>query len=399
MAGKENPIGRHLLLSTISFAICFALWGLVGALGPIFRETYGLSGTQAALLVVVPVLLGSLARIPIGMLTDRFGARLVFTALMTFVAFSALLVPQVTTYSGLLATAFLIGIAGSSFAVGVGYVSGWASADRQGSVLGIYGLGTIGQSAAVFLGPLLARAAIFGLLARDATRQKKPHTIEEMISLLRNERLAWALGGFYFLTFGGFVAFSIYLPLLLRDQFGLTLADAGFRTAGFVVLATSMRPAGGWLADQIGGSRVLQGVFAGIIVFALLMAWPSILPFTVGALGCALLLGLGNGAVFKLVPQYFPDNTGVVTGLVGAMGGLGGFFPPLLLGLFRDHFGLVWRRKMPSLCPFAVRRPLFARAPSQHSLLVSLWPQSWWVRAIYRISMRRWSSIRSRSSS
>ncbi len=360
MAGKENPIGRHLLLSTISFAICFALWGLVGALGPIFRETYGLSGTQAALLVVVPVLLGSLARIPIGMLTDRFGARLVFTALMAFVAFSALLVPQVTTYSGLLATAFLMGTAGSSFAVGVGYVSSWASANRQGSALGIYGLGTIGQSAAVFLGPLLANslgwqsvfyigsailfvwAAIFGLLARDATRQKKPHTIEEMISLLRNERLAWALGGFYFLTFGGFVAFSIYLPLLLRDQFGLTLADAGFRTAGFVILATSMRPAGGWLADQIGGSRVLQGVFAGVIVFALLMAWPSMLPFTVGALGCALLLGLGNGAVFKLVPQYFPDNTGVVTGLVGAMGGLGGFFPPLLLGLFRDHFGLVW---------------------------------------------------------
>ena len=146
MAGRENPIGRHLLLSTISFAICFALWGLVGALGPIFRETYGLSGTQAALLVVVPVLLGSLARIPIGMLTDRFGARLVFTALMTFVAFSALLVPQVTTYSGLLATAFLIGIAGSSFAVGVGYVSGWASADRQGSVLGIYGLVPRGAS-------------------------------------------------------------------------------------------------------------------------------------------------------------------------------------------------------------------------------------------------------------
>src|SRR6185295_371682 len=131
-------------------------------------------------------------------------------------------------------------------------------------------------------------------------------------------------------------------PLLLRDQFKLTLADAGFRAAGFVVSATLLRPVGGWLADRIGGPRVLAGVFACIIPFALLMTWPSIVPFTVGALGCAALLGLGNGGVFKLVPQYFPSNTGVVTGLVGAMGGLGGFFPPLLLGFFRDRFGSIW---------------------------------------------------------
>src|SRR5205085_11319934 len=99
---------------------------------------------------------------------------------------------------------------------------------------------------------------------------------------------------------------------------------------------------GGWLADRIGGARVLYGVFAGVVPFALLMAWPSIVPFTVGALGCAILLGLGNGGVFKLVPQYFPSNTGVVTGLVGAMGGLGGFFPPLLLGALRDRLGVIW---------------------------------------------------------
>ena len=147
---------------------------------------------------------------------------------------------------------------------------------------------------------------------------------------------------FYFLTFGGFVAFSIYLPVLLKDQFGLKPADAGFRTAGFVVLATLARPLGGWLSDKIGGARVLQTVFLGIIPFALLMSWPAMLPFTVGALGCAFLLGIGNGAVFKLVPQYFPKEVGTVTGLVGAMGGLGGFFPPLLLGFFRDHLHTVW---------------------------------------------------------
>ena len=127
--------------------------------------------------------------------------------------------------------------------------------------------------------------------------------------------------GIHFLTFGGFVAFSIYLPSLLKDQFHLAPADAGFRTAGFVVLATLMRPVGGMLADRIGGARVLNGVFLGIIPFALLLAWLSMIPFTVGALGCAALLGVGNGAVFKLVPQFFPGNTATVTGLVGAMGG------------------------------------------------------------------------------
>jgi MFS family permease len=163
-----------------------------------------------------------------------------------------------------------------------------------------------------------------------------------MVTLLSRERLAWCLGAFYFLTFGGFVAFSIYLPTLLRDEFQLTPADAGFRTAGFVVLATLLRPCGGWLSDKIGGARVLSGVFLGVVPFALLLAWPSMAPFTVGALGCAAMLGLGNGAVFKLVPQYFPAETGTVTGLVGALGGLGGFFPPLLLGLFRDRLGFAW---------------------------------------------------------
>ena len=357
---NQGGTGRHLALSTISFALCFAMWGLVGAFGPVFREMFHLSGTRSAFLVVVPVVPGSLARLPMGMLTDRFGGRFVFTILMVFVSFSTLIVPQISTYSGLIAAAFLMGMAGSSFAVGVGYVAGWARPDNQGIALGVYGLGTIGQSVAVFLGPVLASslgwqsvfyigsgtllfwAVVFGLFSRDAPRRNTSPGISGMIGLLRREKLAWGLGAFYFLTFGGFVALSIYLPLLLQDQFKLTLADAGFRTAGFVVLATFLRPVGGWLADRIGGSRVLAGVFLGIIPFSLLMSWPAIVPFTVGALGCAALLGLGNGGIFKLVPQYFPSNTGAVTGLVGALGGLGGFFPPLLLGFFRDRFELIW---------------------------------------------------------
>jgi MFS transporter, NNP family, nitrate/nitrite transporter len=351
---------RQLALGTISFTICFAAWGLISAFAPRFRELFHLTASQTALLIAVPVILGSLARIPMGLLTDRYKGRAVFTALMLFAAIPPLLAPLAGNYSALLGVAFLLGMAGSSFAVGIAFVSRWFKADQQGSALGVYGLGNIGQSAAVFLGPVLATsigvdnvfrgvsalliacAIVFFFAARDAPVEVKPKPLSAMLALLGRERLAWVLSSFYFLTFGGFVAFSIYLPSLLKDQFGLKPADAGLRTAGFVVLATLLRPAGGWLSDRIGGARVLSLIFFGIAPFALLLAWPSMLPFTVGALGCAALLGLGNGAVFKLVPQYFPADTGTITGLVGAVGGLGGFFPPLLLGFFRDITGVVW---------------------------------------------------------
>jgi len=362
MDGNQKPASAdwQLALGTLSFAVCFAAWGLISAFAPRFREAFHLTATQTAFLVATPVLLGALMRIVTGMLADRFGGRLIFALLMAIVAVPAFLVPSVSTYRDLLIVAFFLGIAGSSFAVGVGFVSRWFPADRQGGALGIYGLGNIGQSAAVFLGPvlgaivgwhnifrgasvlLLAWGIAFYTMARNSPKAVRPSGLQEMLGLLARERLSWVLSLFYFLTFGGFVAFSIYLPTLLKDQFGLKPANAGFRTAGFVVLATLVRPLGGWLSDKIGGARVLNAVFVGIAPLALLMAWPSMLPFTVGSLGCAFLLGVGNGAVFKLVPQYFPKQVGTVTGLVGAMGGLGGFFPPLLLGFFRDHLHTVW---------------------------------------------------------
>ena len=353
---------RHVALGTISFTLCFAAWGLIGAFAPRFREMFHLSQSESAFLVAVPVLLGSLARLPMGLLTDRFGGRVVFTALMAAVAAPVWMAPAQSSYPALVAAAFFLGMAGSSFAIGVGYVSRWVPASEQGAALGIYGMGNIGQSAALSLGPVLAAAigfaavfrsmavllvvwaAAFALLSRDAPRPagSQPKGWGAMAAVLAREKLAWLLAAFYFLTFGGFVAFSIYLPTLLKEEFSLAAADAGFRAGGFVVLATLMRPLGGWLSDRIGGARVLAAVFAGVAPFALLLAWPSMVPFTVGALGCAALLGLGNGAVFKLVPQYFPAQTATVTGLVGAMGGLGGFFPPLLLAFFRSHLGAIW---------------------------------------------------------
>ncbi len=360
VAGKNQSAPTQLSLGTLSFVVCFAAWGLISSFAPRFRETLHLTATQTAFLVAVPVILGALARIPMGMLTDLYGGRVMFTVLMVAAAVPPIWASFATSYSMLIAAAFCLGIAGSSFAVGVGFVSRWYPPQKQGTALGIYGLGNIGQSAVVFLGPVLAVtfgwqrvfrgmsailvawAVLFFVFARNSPNTQRPKALGEMLGVLRREKLAWVLSAFYGLTFGGFVAFSIYLPALLKDQFHLKPADAGLRTAGFVVLATLMRPLGGWLADRIGGAQVLSVVFFGIVPFSLLLAWPSMTPFTAGALGCAALLGIGNGAVFKLVPQYFAKDTGTVTGLVGAMGGLGGFFPPLLLGIFADTFGVVW---------------------------------------------------------
>jgi NNP family nitrate/nitrite transporter-like MFS transporter len=349
--------GKNLALATIAFAVAFSLWGLISGLAPVFKVGLGLSAVQVSLVVALPVLLGSIGRLPMGALTDRFGGRLIFSLLLIFGAIPSLALAANHAYPSLLLWGFWLGMLGTSFAVGVAFVSGWFPPEKQGTALGIYGVGNIGQSVAVFFGPFLARrlgipatfvlfglasvlwGLVFAVWARNARTATPPKRLRDNIHVLRTEPLSWVLSLFYFLSFGGFVALAIYLPTLLRDIFSLTPEDAGARTAGFVLLATACRPVGGWLSDRIGGQRVLLYVFTGIAITAWLMALPSIYPFTVGALGCAALLGLGNGGVFKLVPQYFPAHTGTVTGLVGAAGGIGGFFPPLVLGVLRDLTG------------------------------------------------------------
>lgn len=352
---EGNPL--QLLLGTGAFAVCFAIFGSVAAMMPLLRKQLGLDPIQVSVALAVPVLLGSLGRIPLGVLTDRFGGRAVFSAVLACSIVPAMLMGWVGGYWQLLACGFFIGIALASFAVGVGFVSGWYPPRRQGMALGVYGAGNIGQSLAAFGAPLLvarlgsaawgfwvfaALAAgwlvLFLLLAEDAPRHGPAKGLADFLAPLRAPQ-SWVLSLYYFLTFGGFVAMALYLPIFLTETFGLSATDAGFRTAGFVVLATAMRPVGGVLADRIGGPRILRWVFPATAFTAVCMACPLMSTFTVGALGMAAAIGLGNGAVFKLVPEHFPRAVGSVTGLVGAAGGLGGFFPPLLLGVIRQATG------------------------------------------------------------
>ncbi|HKQ77268.1 MAG TPA: MFS transporter [Blastocatellia bacterium] len=346
----------QLVLATGAFAICFAVFGSVSAMMPILKKNLGLDPVQVSIALAIPVLLGSLGRIPLGMLTDRYGGRLIFSIVMVSSIIPALVIGYVADYWQLIVCGFFIGVALASFSVGVGFVSGWYWPERQGMALGVYGAGNIGQSLAAFGSPVLASAlgfkwgfwtfgilllmwlVVFLLKAENAPRRAPAKSLGDITEPLGDAK-SWVLSLYYFLTFGGFVAMAIYLPIFLTEIFKLTPGDAGFRTAGFVVMATAMRPVGGMLADRIGGRRILLWVFPVTAVMAIFLACPMMATFTIGALGMAAAIGLGNGAVFKLVPENFPQSVGAVTGLVGAAGGLGGFFPPLVLGAVRQATG------------------------------------------------------------
>ena len=346
-----------LAVATLGLALSFAVWGLISPLAPLFRDLYGLSATEVGVLVAVPVLLGSLARIPLGLLADRYGGRIVFCLVLLFLALPLALAGLTASFGALLAVSFLLGLAGALFAVGVPFVVRWFRPEQQGLALGVYGAGNVGTAIAALAAPALtanlgwqaafwafvpavvAMAVIFWLFGRDAPGPRPTGSLATRLAPLRRPP-AWVLSLFYFVTFGGFVAISVYLPTYLVDTLGLSRADAAARTAGFVAVATIGRPLGGLLADRWGGPPVLNGVFLTTALLAIVLAFQPSLPLlTLAFLGIAAGLGLGNGAVFKLVAVLFPGQTGAVTGLVGAAGGLGGFFPPILMGLVRDATG------------------------------------------------------------
>jgi NNP family nitrate/nitrite transporter-like MFS transporter len=351
--------GKNLTLATIAFAACFSAWGFLAPIAPDIQKELDLSNIQTSVMISIPVVLGSLLRIPLGLLTDRVGGRVVFTGMLFYSAAAAVLVGFASSYATLIGAGFLLGAAGASFAVGVPFVSQWYPPERQGVALGVYGMGNIGTAIAAFSVPAIRDSAgqevaglVFGAviavyaltwmsLARQAPVEKGPPT--KYGEVLRSGWKLWRLALFYFVTFGGFVAMALYLPKLLVDWFDLSLTDAGLRAAGFTLLATASRPIGGMLSDRIGGNRVLAIAFLGVGVDAIGLSWQASVPnmalTTFFCLTMAMFLGLGSGAVFKLVPLSFPKATGAATGIVGAAGGLGGFFPPLFLGVVKDATG------------------------------------------------------------
>jgi MFS transporter, NNP family, nitrate/nitrite transporter len=357
--GPETSGARkNLALATIAFTICFTTWGLVAPLAKHLQDAHGWSDTQVLLLAAVPVLCGSLLRIPAGWLADRFGGRLVFTITMVLSVVPAILLGYVTNYGALLVIGFFMGAAGSAFAVGVPFVVGWYERSRQGFAVGVYALGTIGPAIALLVVPrtlnrygqaylgwgmaaiLVLGAGMMWFLSSDAPHPPKPTRYGDVVGA--GWRL-WRLALLYFLTFGAFVAMFTFLQKLLTKWFGISDVDAGARAAGFAAVAVAARPVGGWLADRYGGATVLTAAFAGIAVdgavLAAVASHPTMLTVSIACLTMGVFLGVGSGAVFKLVPQEFPENPGAATGIVGAVGGIGGFFPPVVMGLIKGWTG------------------------------------------------------------
>lgn len=352
--------GRALALATLVFAACFYAWSLLGPLGPDLQEHAGLTDFQLSAVVAIPVLLGSLLRVPFGVISDRYGGRRVFLAVLAFMPLPLLALALAhDSFAALAILGLFLGVGGASFAVGVPFVNGWFPPGRQGFALGVYGAGMGGTVLAGLTAPTLAdefglaapflvatgvvvvAGAIFFAGAQDASAPKAGSSMGAALAPFRSEPRAWALTLFYFLAFGGFVAMFLYLPKLLTGVFDLEKADAGARAAGFALLAVLGRPAGGVLADRIGATRVLGISFIGTGALALILAvsYEEMVLLTICCLTMAVVLGLGMGAVFKLVAEWFPNQVGGVTGVVSAAGGLGGFFPPLLMSAVKSATG------------------------------------------------------------
>ena len=347
-----------LFSAFLYFDISFMVWVLIGVLGVYISMDFGLNATQKGFMAAVPLLGGSLVRIPLGLLVDRIGPKktgmiaqlIVILPLLGIWLFAP-------TLKEVLAFGLLLGVAGGSFAVALPLASRWYPPKHQGVALGIAGAGNSGTVLASLFAPRLAEAfgwrSVFGLalipvvvafvvymmLARESPEQPEPKKLREYFSVFREADTFWFCF-FYSITFGGFVGLASFLGIFFHDQYGLTKVTAGYFTALCVAAGSFVRPVGGYLADRFGGIRILSVLFGLISLFMLGVGFLPAVPAATFFMFCGMAcLGMGNGSVFQLVPLRFRKEIGVMTGLVGAAGGLGGFFLPTLLGYFKDTAG------------------------------------------------------------
>lgn len=352
-----NQGTKQLFVQTGSLVAGFMVWVLVSSLMPYIKEDITLTSTQIAWATAIPVILGSLLRVPIGFWTNRYGARILFS-----ISFIILLLPiAILSFANslfmLILGGFMLGVGGAVFSIGVTSLPKYYPKDKHGFINGIYGAGNIGTAITSFAAPVLANSfgwrttlqiflivvlifATLNFLLGDRNERKVTNSLPEVIKEVYKNPKLWFLSLFYFITFGSFVAFTIYLPSFLVNHFQLDKVDAGLRTAGFIAFATIFRPIGGWLGDKINPFLILAGVFTGLTFAGFLLSFTPSLPiYSFGCLLVAFCAGIGNGAIFKLVPLYFTKQAGIVNGIVSAMGGLGGFFPPIILTVLFNWSG------------------------------------------------------------
>lgn len=357
---------RVLALATLAFTLCFAVWVMFAIVGIPIAEELALTEGQFALLAAIPVLTGSLLRVPAGMLTDRIGGRVAMTVLLLIVAPPTYLVGRIDTtdsaaaYHWLLVLALFIGLAGTSFAIGVSWGSAWFPERHKGFALGVIGTGNVGASITKLLAPTLiavaagggllgglvpggwrllpavyalamtaTAAAVWTLAPRPEVKPAGGRSLREMSAPLARMRV-WRFGLYYVSVFGAYVALALWLPKYYVDVYSLELHSAGLLTALFIFPASLLRPLGGALSDKFGARSVTIVSLSGVAIFAAALCLPmGVEAFTALICAAGAAMGVGKASVYAYIPRYFPRDVGAVGGLVGAIGGVGGFLLPL----------------------------------------------------------------------
>lgn len=375
---------RILGMSTLAFTVCFAVWTIFSIIGVRIKQDLGLSDTQFGLLVGTPILTGSLSRIFLGIWTDQYGGRIVNVLTMLAAAAATFALSYATTYSMMLFAALGIGLAGGSFSAGVAYVSKWFPKEKQGTALGIFGMGNVGAAVTKFVAPfvmvafgwtmvaqiwalvLVAMAVVFWLTTEDEPSLKarrlageKPRGALLQLEPLKNLQV-WRFATYYFFVFGGFVALALWLPRYLVGVYDLDIKQAGMIAALYSIPASIFRAYGGHLSDKFGARSIMYWTFGVSMLMTFMLSYPNtdytihgingdvtfqtsmgLLPFVVAIFVLGFFMSLGKAAVYKHIPVYYPEHVGAVGGLVGMIGGLGGFIMPIAFGALLDLTG-VW---------------------------------------------------------
>lgn len=361
---RNTDARRVLWLSTVAFTLLFAVWLMLGVLGVPIKKELSLTPVQFSWLTAIAILSGSLFRLPVGVLADRFGGRRTMTAVLLISAVPCYWFSRTTSFSEMLLCALLFGIAGNSFSVGIAWNAAWFDRMHQGFALGTFGAGNVGASVTKLIGPSLIAlvplsglfggavpggwrfipvlysgllvvmaACVWALSPTPDLTPAKGRSMRSMLIPLREVRV-WRFGLYYVVVFGAYVALSLWLPNYYVTVFGYSLSKAALATAFFIFPASLLRPLGGWLSDRYGARPVTYVVFAALLGALALLGLPRLGPATffvlIEVVGVAM--GIGKASVYKYLPEYFPNDVGLVGGLVGTLGALGGFFLPLAFG-------------------------------------------------------------------
>lgn len=378
MATQTQKQISVLSMSTLAFTVCFAVWVMFSIIGIPIKTNLGLNETQFGLLAAMPILTGSLLRLPLGMLTDKVGGRIVFFVLMISTVIPIWLIGYATEYWQFLVLGLFVGAAGASFSVGIAYVARWFTKKRQGFAMGIFGAGNAGAAVTKFVAPslvvaygwqavphvyavaMLIMAILFWIFTyTDTSHHVSSHiTIKQQLAALKDPNV-WKLCQYYSIVFGGYVALSLWMTKYYITEYGFGMQTAALMAAIFVLPSGLVRAMGGWLSDKVGAHKLTWWVMWVSWVCLFLLSYPQtemVIQTTKGEMSLhlglnvwvftALLFTLGiawafgKASVFKYISDEYPDNIGVVSGIVGLVGGLGGFLLPVMFGMIVDLTGI-----------------------------------------------------------